>query len=320
VFERFTDAARAAVVRAQVEARALDHGYIGTEHILLGLLEQRESGAAQAIQSHGLSLPEARRRVEAIVDRGSSAPMTHIPFTPGAKKVLEFSLREAIQLGHDFIGVEHILLGLLREGEGVACQVLSQAGIDLGALRAQITETLLSGPLRTSQAGGAPSWRPVTTTAGSPAIAFVGNPQSTCALCMRPSWEVSYYVRAAGTLVCGDCIERSHHALCGATDHEVPVAPLVEEGDAHEDAAQEIAAAFQLVYTGQAHEDREAASRTAPRYCRWARRPPSDSQASKPHSRCTASASAAPTTPTSSSPSAGFLSTDAHASSTAVGK
>jgi hypothetical protein len=263
VFERFTDAARAAVVRAQAEASALDHDHIGTEHLLLGVLDQRESRPARAIESQGLSLADARRRVEAIVGRGQRPSAEHIPFTPGAKKVLEYSLREAIQLGHNFIGVEHIALGILREGEGVACQVLSQAGIEPEALRTQISEALLSGPRTTPSTPAAPSWRPVTTTTGSPAIAF-GTPQSTCALCMRPTWDFQHYVRAAGTVICGDCIERSHRALTGATEHDVPLPPLIEQGDARDDAAREIATAFRLVYTGEPREEREAALEDGP--------------------------------------------------------
>ena len=120
MFERFTDRARRVVVLAQEEARLLNHNYIGTEHILLGLIHEGEGVAAKALESLGISLDAVRGQVEEIIGQGGSAPSGHIPFTPRAKKVLELSLREALQLGHNYIGTEHILLGLIREGEGVA--------------------------------------------------------------------------------------------------------------------------------------------------------------------------------------------------------
>ena len=128
MFERFTDRARRVVVLAQDEARRLDHDYIGTEHLLLGLLHEGQGVAAQALDGLGVDLAEVRRRVEEIIGRGQHAPSGHIPFTPRAKKVLELSLREALDLGHDYIGTEHILLGIVREGQGVAAQVLAAHG------------------------------------------------------------------------------------------------------------------------------------------------------------------------------------------------
>ena len=127
MFERFTDRARRVVVLAQEEARMLNHNYIGTEHILLGLIHEGEGVAAKALESLGISLDAVREQVQEIIGQGQQAPSGHIPFTPRAKKVLELSLREALQLGHNYIGTEHILLGLIREGEGVAAQVLDQA-------------------------------------------------------------------------------------------------------------------------------------------------------------------------------------------------
>ena len=127
MFERFTDRARRVVVLAQEEARMLSHNYIGTEHILLGLIHEGDGIAAKALESLGVSLEAVRAQVEEIIGQGQQAPSGHIPFTPRAKKVLELSLREALQLGHNYIGTEHILLGLIREGEGVAAQVLHQA-------------------------------------------------------------------------------------------------------------------------------------------------------------------------------------------------
>ncbi|MBN99749.1 MAG: NDP-hexose 4-ketoreductase [Acidimicrobiaceae bacterium] len=144
MFERFTDRARRVVVLAQEEARLLNHNYIGTEHILLGLIHEGEGVAAKALESLGISLQAVRDQVEEIIGQGGSSPSGHIPFTPRAKKVLELSLREALQLGHNYIGTEHILLGLIREGEGVAAQVLTKLGADLSRVRQQVIQ-LLSG-------------------------------------------------------------------------------------------------------------------------------------------------------------------------------
>src|SRR6266496_3868700 len=144
MFERFTDRARRVVVLAQEEARLLNHNYIGTEHILLGLIHEGEGVAAKALESLGISLEAVRAQVEEIIGQGQSAPTGHIPFTPRAKKVLELSLREALQLGYNYIGTEHILLGLIREGEGVAAQVLVKLGADLSRVRQQVIQ-LLSG-------------------------------------------------------------------------------------------------------------------------------------------------------------------------------
>ena len=132
------------MVLAQEEARLLNHNYIGTEHILLGLIHEGEGVAAKALEQLGISLEAVRTQVEEIIGHGGSSPSGHIPFTPRAKKVLELSLREALQLGHNYIGTEHILLGLIREGEGVAAQVLVKLGADLSRVRQQVIQ-LLSG-------------------------------------------------------------------------------------------------------------------------------------------------------------------------------
>jgi ATP-dependent Clp protease ATP-binding subunit ClpC len=142
MMERFTDRARRVVELAQEEARMLNHNYIGTEHILLGLIHEGEGVAAQALESLGISLDAVRQQVEEIIGQGQQAPSGHIPFTPRAKKVLELSLREALQLGHDYIGTEHILLGLIREGDGVAAQVLVKLGADLNRVRQQVIQLL----------------------------------------------------------------------------------------------------------------------------------------------------------------------------------
>jgi ATP-dependent Clp protease ATP-binding subunit ClpC len=146
MFERFTDRSRRIVVLAQEEARRLDHNWIGTEHILLGLIREGEGVAARALESIGVSLDVVRQKVEEIIGRGQQAPSGHIPFTPRAKKVLELSLREALQLGDNYIGTEHILLGLVREGDGVAAQVLVTLGADLNRVREEVIQLVPAHP------------------------------------------------------------------------------------------------------------------------------------------------------------------------------
>ena len=146
MFERFTDRANRVVVLAQEEARRLDHNDLGTEHILLGLVREGEGVAARALESLGISLEAVRQQVEEIIGQGQQAPSEHIPFTPRAKKVLDLASREALQLGHNYIGTEHILLGLIREGEGVAAQVLVKLGADLNRVRQQVVQLLHGYP------------------------------------------------------------------------------------------------------------------------------------------------------------------------------
>ena len=153
----------------------LDHDYIGTEHILLGLIREGEGVAAKALESLGISLDAVRQQVEEIIGRGQQAPSGHIPFTPRAKKVLELSLREALQLGHSYIGTEHILLGLIREGDGVAAQVLVRLGADLNRVRQQVIQLRRAAPGRRAWAGseGSPghgraaAGRPLSSGSGS---------------------------------------------------------------------------------------------------------------------------------------------------------
>jgi ATP-dependent Clp protease ATP-binding subunit ClpC len=144
LFERFTDTARRVVVYAKEEALLLDHDHIGTEHIVLGLLRDDTETAVQALTSLGAGLAVARAQVEEIAGRGEHSRSGDIPFTPRAKKVLEYSLREALQLGHNYIGSEHILLGLLREGEGRGAQVLRRLGVDFDELRRGVLSVLRS--------------------------------------------------------------------------------------------------------------------------------------------------------------------------------
>jgi hypothetical protein len=159
MFERFTDRARRVVVLAQEEARLLNHNHIGTEHILLGLIHEGEGVAYLALTELGISLDAVRAQVEAEIGQGSEAPSGHIPFTPRAKKVLELSLREALGLSHNYIGTEHILLGLIRAGEGVAARVLVGLGADLDRVRRQVIQLLSghAGAIQAEQVTGGPS-------------------------------------------------------------------------------------------------------------------------------------------------------------------
>jgi ATP-dependent Clp protease ATP-binding subunit ClpC len=167
VFERFTERARQSVVLAQDEARALKHNYIGTEHLLLGLLREEEGLAARVLVSLGVTLDEARGQIRRTVGQGDEAPAGQIPFTPRAKKVLEFSLREALTLGHDYIGTEHVLLGLVRDTEGVGARIL----IDFGATAEKVREEMIrmfSGQGMPASAADWPTERKLKRPRGRP--------------------------------------------------------------------------------------------------------------------------------------------------------
>jgi ATP-dependent Clp protease ATP-binding subunit ClpC len=165
MFDRFTDRARRVIVLAQDEARMLNHNYIGTEHLLLGLIHEGEGVAAKALESLGVTLEAVREQVEEIIGQGQQAPTGHIPFTPRAKKVLEFSMREALQINHPYIGTEHILLGLIREGEGVAAQVLIKLGADLNRVRSTVLQMLSGYQGKEAATSGAPETGPAVSAA-----------------------------------------------------------------------------------------------------------------------------------------------------------
>jgi ATP-dependent Clp protease ATP-binding subunit ClpC len=196
VFERFTDRARRVVVLAQEEARMLNHNYIGTEHLLLGLIHEGDGVAAKALEALNISLEAARKDIEEIIGQGQAAPTGHIPFTPRAKKVLELSLREALQLGHNYIGTEHILLGLVREGEGVAAQVLQKLGADLNRVRQTVIQ-LLSGSVAGAQveAGGGSSEMSELMSEMQPASVQVAPKDfPLCPSCLAPLAETAAIV------------------------------------------------------------------------------------------------------------------------------
>jgi hypothetical protein len=211
VFERFTDRARRVVVLSQEEARLLNHNYIGTEHILLGLISEGEGVAAKVLESLEISLPDARAQVEEIIGHGGQAPSGHIPFTPRAKKVLELSLREALQLGHNYIGTEHILLGLIREGEGVAAQVLTNLGAELPNVRQRVIQLLsgyAGGMSTTSRTRGGEDPRH-----GRVLSAVTARSPWTCSFCSRDLWEAEHYVAGPAAFMCDICIATAHLAL-----------------------------------------------------------------------------------------------------------
>jgi ATP-dependent Clp protease ATP-binding subunit ClpC len=145
MFERFTDQARRAVVFAREEARRLEYNYIGTEHLLLGLCRETDGIAAKALRSLDVSIDDVRTQVERLIGRGRSAPIGRFPFNPRAKTVLELSMREALQLGHNYIGTEHLLLGLVREAESGAARLLAARGADLNAVRQEVARQLATG-------------------------------------------------------------------------------------------------------------------------------------------------------------------------------
>ena len=218
MFERFTDRARQTVVLAQEEARRLGHGYIGTEHLLLGLLREGEGVAAQSLGRMGISLADVRSDIARIIGELSDSPSGHIPFTPRSKKVLELSLREAMQLGHNYIGTEHILLGLVREGEGVAAQVLVARGADLKRVRATVLGELqniepgsrrATGPRRT--AGGEEALSNAQQLAGSSAVAS-SRPMPRMRASSRAWWPgVPASCRRNSGAASGTCLSRTPH-------------------------------------------------------------------------------------------------------------
>jgi len=207
VFERFTDRARRVLVLAQEEARLLNHSFIGTEHILLGLIHEGDGLAAKALEALHISLEAVRERVEETIGPAGSAPTGSPPFTPRAKKVLELSLREALQLGHNYIGTEHMLLGLVREGEGVAAQVLRSLGADLAAVRQQVIQLLSDyqgqggDVTRMQRLGGEASMEGASGLRGVPEMRY---PYKVLAGPERPLGSATLGLRVVGVLLFDD--------------------------------------------------------------------------------------------------------------------
>jgi Clp amino terminal domain, pathogenicity island component len=265
MFERFTDRARRVVVQAQEEARILNHNSIGTEHILLGLLYDDASVAARALEQSGVSRQAARDQVVETVGAGPEPPGGHIPFTSRAKTVLELSLREAMQLGHNYIGTEHILLGLIREGEGIGAQVLVRLGADLADVR-QVVVSLLSGTR------GEPQGTWTATQSDEPlgrlerehavrrnvSISWSGGAREpTCAFCGGDLWDLGYVVAGNGAVICEECVAAAGVAVADARSErlarDVPLhlPARISGAVPDEAAARAIQDAFMAVFGGR---------------------------------------------------------------------
>ena len=247
VFERFTGRARRVLVLAQQEAADLGHGFIGTEHILLGLLAEHDGVAARALASLEVSLDAARAGVHDVIGLSALSPTGSPPFTPRAKKVLELSLREALEFGHNNIGTEHLLLGLVREGHGVAVQVLRTLGADTDRVRARVEEMLGDEPSGTPppQAAGRSSRGGWSSRAPS------GGMLRSCAVCERDLWEVSRFVRTAALAICADCVTGAAGALArGVPDEDgaISLPPRVSGTPPDGDAVDAIVAAFESTF------------------------------------------------------------------------
>jgi hypothetical protein len=233
------------LVLAQQEARLLNHSFIGTEHLLLGFISEDDGVAARALESLDISLAAARSKVQETIGVAATAPLESPPFTPRAKKVLELALREALQLGHSYIGTEHILLGLVREGEGVAAQVLISLGADLGRVRQQVI-WFMSGQ------GGEPD---LSTEPASRheirALRAIVRPEPWCSLCGRELWEFDHFVSARSGAICSECIEGAHEALGKANpaQQEVFLAPRVFGKPPDEQAVKAIASLLGIAFS-----------------------------------------------------------------------
>jgi len=242
VFERFTDRARRVLILAQEEARLLNHSFIGTEHILLGLLAEGEGVAAKALEQLDISLEAARQKVEDIVVLSGTAPMGSPPFTPRAKKVLELSYRESLQLGHDFIGTEHLLLGLVSEGEGVGAQVLVSLGADLARVRQKVIE-LLSGYQGEESVGAGPRVTGAIST--GPQARLVA-----CSFCGRQPPEAGQLISGNDAFICEHCVRQLSGQLSGQ-EHGVDsgVTPTGTSPDNEDEARIQIAHSFSALTT-----------------------------------------------------------------------
>lgn len=223
MFERFTDRARRAVVFAQEEARTLNHNFIGTEHLLLGLLTEGEGIAARALRDLGADVTTLRAAILDQIGEGTETPKSHIPFTPRAKKTMEFSLQEALLLGHNYIGTEHLLLGLLREGEGVASQVLVRVGIGLSDARSKVIE-LLAGY---KGKAGTPADAPPPTSAPAP-------PSSARESRHSPALRAAL---AQATALAGDGLVGTHHVLAALSTMDDAAAPQILEAGGFDSGA-----------------------------------------------------------------------------------
>ena len=268
MFERFTDSARRVLVLAQEEARLLGHGFIGTEHVLLGLMHEGET--AEALAAAGVTLEPLRERISKTITLTAAGTLGSPPFTPRAKKVLELSLREMLARGGADIGPSDLLLGLLREGEGVGVQALVALGVDLEALRQDVLDRLSNQPPESAvrpegtagrrlhisaSGGGAVISSPVV---GGPAMSF-GRRFETCVLCGRDLWEVAHYVSDGNVMVCQVCTEDASRVIqdAPAEIHRLTLPPRVFGPVPHPEAPSEIVQAVGYVVGPEPDEGRD---------------------------------------------------------------
>jgi len=265
MFERFTDGARRTVVRAQEESRLLQHNWIGTEHLLLGLLHDDAGPVAPRLHAKGLTLEATRRRVEQVVGPGDERPSAHIPFTPPAKQALETSLREAVMLGHNYIGTEHILLGVVAEGQSAGATVLGEHGVDLEWARVEVGALADDEPTDPFRGAAAPVGVAGVTGvatrlgAGPMSMPMFG---SSCSFCGRDLWEVERYVASSTARICSDCVKGAGQAIEAAlSENRSPTEPLrlpprvfgPEPPD--DDAVSGVVQAFDMVFGGPPPDD-----------------------------------------------------------------
>jgi hypothetical protein len=245
MFERFTDQARRVVVVAQEESRQLNHNYIGAEHILLGLLAVGDGIASRALAQLEVSPDAIRTRVREIIGTGEHPASGHIPFTPDGKKVLEYSLREALRLGHNYIGTEHILLALVRPGdESVASQVLLELGIEHSRVRRAVMQLLTTG----ESAESVPETPRLLEGA-----AFAAPRLATCSFCGRDLWDVTYFVVGSNAAICQDCVDASNSVVEDAAARdagpgELHIPPRASGDPPDEQATAEIVNAFERAF------------------------------------------------------------------------
>jgi hypothetical protein len=265
VFERFTDRARRVLRLAQDEARLLEHPFIGTEHILLGLVHEGEGVAAQVLESQGIALTAVREKVKETIGIVEGGARGQPPFTPRAKKVLELSLREALALDHSYIGTEHLLLGVLRGGEGVATQVLVGLGADPVRMRQMVMEFVTRGPADVTKRGGG-RWR--RSGLGRP-LDFSPVPQEApppladvCALCGRHLWDVAHFFGAEDARVCDECIRAAARVLDSAASEqrELALPPRVFGNVPDEGSVDELVDLVRAVVGPGADANRRAAA------------------------------------------------------------
>ena len=223
---------------AQEEARLLDHDYIGTEHLLLGLAREGEGIGSVALEALKISLTSLRQQIATVIGRGTSPPVAQIPFSRRAKMVLDLSLMEALKLRHDLVGPEHLLLGIVREGEGVAARVLIELGADLERVRTTVMRLLEGAPLIERAPSFASGAR--TIPVGGARLGWV----VSCALCGRERTSLLRFVRGPRELICLECIERAHDCLITTSGREGTLPPFVEGDTPTPTAAEEVLAAF----------------------------------------------------------------------------